>query len=74
MRAFKTEINPTAIQAQKIRRTLGGCRYVYNLFLATNEERYQKGEPFLSAYDFSKWLNHEYATQPEYAWSQRPTT
>mgnify|MGYP001682602890 FL=1 len=36
MRAYKTEIKPTEKQIEKIRQTQGVCRFVYNLFIATN--------------------------------------
>jgi putative transposase len=60
LKSFKTELRPTDEQADKIRRTIGVCRYVYNLFLATNNERHKSGEKFMSGIEFSKWLNNEY--------------
>ena len=30
-RAYKVELKPTSEQIQKIERTMGVCRYVYNL-------------------------------------------
>lgn len=69
LKSYKTEIAPTDEQAEKIRRTIGVCRYVYNLFLATNADRHKNGEKFLSGMDFSKWLNNELVPQnPEKAW------
>ena len=56
--AYKTEIKPTDEQCYQINRTFGVCRYVYNLFIATNKERHAKGEKFLSANEFDKWVNH----------------
>ena len=58
--SYKTEINPTLEQIQKINRTIGTCRYIYNFYLATQKERYERGEKLQSAIDFSKWLNNEY--------------
>ena len=60
LKSFKTEINPTPEQALMIRRTIGTCRFVYNLFIATNKQRHENNEPFMSGMSFSKWLNHEY--------------
>lgn len=58
LRAYKVEINPTEDQALKIRKTIGTCRYIYNMYLATNNSNYENGDKFINAYDFSKWLNN----------------
>jgi putative transposase len=42
MRAYKTEINPTAEQKQKIHQTIGVCRFVYNFYIAHNKDVYEK--------------------------------
>ena len=60
LRAYKTEILPTPEQALKIRKTIGICRYLYNLYLASNFEVYEtlgKGF-FLTGYTFDKYVNH----------------
>lgn len=58
--SYKTEINPTQEQIQKINQTIGTCRYVYNFYLAMQKERYERGEKLQSAINFSKWLNNDY--------------
>ena len=63
--SYKTEINPTQTQIQKINQTIGTCRYIYNFYLATQKERHEHGEKFQSAIDFSKWLNNTYLPQHE---------
>ena len=69
LKSFKTEINPTLEQRIKIHKTIGTCRYVYNLYLAHNKERHERGEPFLSGKAFSVWLNHEYLpNNPDKSW------
>lgn len=69
LKSYKTELTPTNEQAEKIRRTIGVCRYVYNFYLATNSERHKSGEKFMSGMDFSKWLNNEYIPHnPDEAW------
>lgn len=69
LKSYKTELAPTNEQAEQIRRTIGICRYVYNLYLAINNERHKAGEKFMSGMDFSKWLNNEYIPQnPDKAW------
>lgn len=72
LKSYKTELTPTNEQAEQIRRTIGVCRYVYNFYLATNNERHKGGEKFLSGMDFSKWLNNEYIPQtPDKAWIKK---
>lgn len=46
LKSFKTEINPTLEQRIKIHKTIGTYRYVYNLYLAHNKERHERGELF----------------------------
>ena len=60
-RAYKVELKPTREQIQIIERTMGVCRYVYNLFIATNLDNYRNGtHEYMSGYNFSKWLNNNY--------------
>jgi putative transposase len=69
LRAYKIEIKPTPEQANKINRTIGVCRFIYNLFLSKNEELHKAGEPFMSAMTFSKWLNNEFLPENlSYSW------
>ena len=69
LKSYKTEINPTPEQKQTINRTIGVCRYIYNLYLARNKEVYEKEQKFVSGMDFSKWLNHVYLVEnPDKAW------
>ena len=68
-KSFKTEINPTLEQKQKINKTMGTCRFIYNFYLVHNKELYDNGEKFMSAKAFSVWVNKEYLpNHPEYAW------
>ena len=60
LRAYKTEILPTLQQVLKIRKTIGICRYLYNLYLASNFEVYEtlgKGF-FVTGYTFDRYVNH----------------
>ena len=63
--SYKTEINPTLEQIQKINQTIGTCRYIYNFYLVTQKERYKQGEKLQSAMDFSKWMNNDYLPHHE---------
>lgn len=60
IRVYRTEINPTPDQAQRILRTMGVCRHLYNLYVATNQARHAEGLPFESGYAFSRWINTVY--------------
>lgn len=69
LKSYKTEIKPTQEQIQKINKTIGTCRFIYNFYLAYNKELYEKGEKFMTAKSFSVWLNNEYIpNNPEYKW------
>lgn len=69
LKSYKTEINPTLEQIQKINKTIGTCRFVCNFYLAHNKEVYGKEKKFISGMDFSKWLNNIYLKDnSEYAW------
>ena len=68
--AYKVELKPTSEQKQIIERTMGVCRYVYNLFIGTNRNNYRGGtQSYMSGYNFSKWLNNEYKkANPDKSW------
>ena len=69
LKSYKTEINPTAEQKSIINRTIGTCRYVYNLYIAHNKEAYEQEKRFVSGMDFSVWLNNDFIpNNPDYGW------
>lgn len=69
MKSYKTEINPTHEQIQKIRQTIGISRFVYNFYLAHNQEVYKNERRFVSGISFSKWLNNEFIpNNSQYSW------
>ena len=69
LKSYKTEINPTKEQIQKINRTIGTCRFIYNFYLAHNKEIYDKEKKFISGFSFSKWLNNDFIpNNQEYLW------
>lgn len=69
LRAFKTELKPTEEQKTKFNQTIGVCRFVFNLYVATNVANYKAGGKFTSAYEFSKWLNNDYLpANPDKVW------
>ena len=68
LKAFKTEIAPTKAQKDKIIRSIGIARFLYNQYIAYNKKRYkmyQRGlldsrqKHFVSANDFDKYVNHK---------------
>ncbi|SHK49806.1 transposase [Tepidibacter formicigenes DSM 15518] len=76
LKAYKTEIKPTKEQIQKINQSIGICRWLYNQYLAKNQELYKqfkeglidKKQAFISANDFDKYINNEVKVQDEYSW------
>ena len=69
LKSYKTEIDPTDVQIQKINKTIGTCRFIYNFYLAHNKKVYEQEKRFVSGMSFSKWLNNEFLpNNPEYKW------
>ena len=69
LKSYKTEINPTDEQKIKINKTIGACRYIYNFYIAHNKMLYEQGKKFMTAWEFSVWLNNEYIpNNPDKAW------
>lgn len=68
LKAFKTEIAPTREQKEKIIRSIGIARFLYNQYIGYNKKLYrmhQRGlldnhqKHFVSANDFDKYVNHK---------------
>lgn len=75
LKSYKTEISPTKEQAEKIRKTIGTCRFIYNLYLSKNKEEHEKTKGFVTYYSFMKWLNHEYLKEnPDKLWIKEVST
>ncbi len=69
IKAFKTELYLNESQMIRLKKTIGVCRYVYNLYLITQKEHYEVTGKFFSGFDFSKWLNNTYITNnPDKSW------
>ena len=67
LKAFKTEIAPNKEQKEKIVRSIGIARFLYNQYIAYNRKlykMYQRGlmdsrqNHFVTAKDFDKYVNH----------------
>lgn len=68
-KAYKIEIRPTDRQAEKIRQTLGICRFIYNFYIRENQKSYEQQKGFITGYNFSKWLNNVFLpNNPDYTW------
>lgn len=69
LKTFKTEINPSKNQIEKIQKTIGVSRFVYNFYIAENKKTYERNKSFLSANDFSKYLNNDFIpNNKDYLW------
>ena len=69
LKTFKTEIKPNENQKVKIHKTIGGARFIYNFYIAENQRTYEKDNSFLSANDFSKYLNNDFIpSNKNYLW------
>jgi len=72
MKSYCIEINPTDKQKQIINQTIGICRYIYNEMITTNQLLYEMKQigysdiGFMSANDFSKYVNHQLSKY--YSW------
>ena len=67
--AYKVEISPTQEQIIKINKTMGVCKFIYNLYITKNKEKYEEDKSFISAFSFSKWVNNEFIpNNPTYSW------
>lgn len=56
--SYKTEIHPTSSQIDKINKTLGVCRFLYNTYISENIKAYKNNKSFITGYDFDKYVNH----------------
>lgn len=69
LRTFKAEIKPSEEQKVKINKTIGVARFIYNFYIAENKKVYEENKSFLSAIDFSKYLNNDFIPNNEdYLW------
>jgi len=69
MKAYSTEVSLSTEQQTQYARTVGTCRYIYNLFISANQERHQSGLKYIDNYKFSIWLNNEYLRDnPDKIW------
>ena len=56
--SYKTEIKLTSSQIDKINKTLGVCRFLYNTYISENIKAYKNNKSFITGYDFAKYVNN----------------
>lgn len=69
LKTYKIELKPTKEQIEKINKTIGVCRFIYNFYIAHNQENYKGSAKFISGMEFSKWLNNDFIPNNQsYSW------
>ena len=59
-KALKIEIKLTNEQKIQVNKTIGVERFIYNEYIKYNQEQYKLGNKFVSAFEFSKYINNVY--------------
>ena len=68
-KALKIELKLTLAQKIKVCQTIGTERFIYNEYIKYNQEQYKLGNKFVSANDFSKYINNVYLpNNPDKKW------
>ena len=68
-RAIKIELKLTMAQKIKVYQTIGIERFIYNEYIKYNTEQYKLGNKFVSAHNFSQYINNVYLpNNPDKKW------
>jgi len=68
-KAIKIELKLTKEQKIQVNKTIGTERFIYNEYIKYNQEQYELGNKFVSAFDFSKYINNIYLpSNPDKKW------
>ena len=68
-KALKIELKLTLSQKIKVCQTIGVERFIYNEYIKYNQEQYKLGNKFVSAFEFSKYINNIYLpNNPDKKW------
>ena len=59
-KALKIELKLTNEQKIQVNKTIGVERFIYNEYIKYNQEQYELGNKFVSAFEFSKYINNIY--------------
>ena len=74
LRAIKIRLYPNKEQEQKLNKTLGCYRFVYNHMLAIKQEAYNKDKTNLGLCELSKYLLGTLRKDEQYAWLKEENT
>lgn len=74
LRAIKVRLYPNKEQEQKINKTLGCYRFVYNHMLALKQEAYKKDKTNLGLCELSKYFFGTLRKDEQYAWLKEEIT
>ena len=68
-KALKIELKLTVAQKIQVCQTIGTERFIYNEYIKYNQEQYELGNKFVSANNFSKYINNVYLpNNPDKKW------
>ena len=68
-KALKIELKLTNEQKIQVNKTIGTERFIYNEYIKYNQEQYELGNKFVSAFEFSKYINNVYLpNNPDKKW------
>ena len=68
-KALKIEIKLTEKQKIQVNKTIGTERFIYNEYIKYNQEQYELENKFVSAFEFSKYINNVYLpSNPDKKW------
>jgi len=68
-KAIKIELKLTNEQKIQVNKTIGTERFIYNEYIKYNKEQYELENKFVSAFDFSKYINNVYLpNNPDKKW------
>ena len=68
-KALKIELKLTNEQKIQVNKTIGTERFIYNEYIKYNQEQYELGNKFVSAFEFSKYINNVYLpSNPDKKW------
>ena len=68
-KSIKIELKLTNEQKTQVNKTIGTERFIYNEYIKYNQKQYELGNKFVSAFDFSKYINNVYLpSNPDKKW------
>ena len=72
IKTYKIRVFTKDVDINKFNINCGIKKFIYNLFITVNRDRYKNNESFMNYMSFEKWLNHEFLpNNPEYQWIKR---